>query len=200
MDTFFSLSLIHHFSFEYDFVPSNTSKLQLHYQSHLDDWRAGPMGLASAQQAYLRTRRNPADGQINPMDVTVPPLPEGWKEELDEATGVYFYVHDESGKRSWVRPNFRPPGPGGVGPPPPPMMGGGPQMMGGTSLLELFISILLTWKMLMLSLFTLFVIQIILGPPPNFRGPPPPPQFQQPPPQFSGLPPPQFAPPPMGGP
>lgn len=105
---------------------------QLHYQAHLDDWRAGPMGLASAQQAYLRTRRNPADGQINPMDVTVPPLPEGWKEELDEATGVYFYVNEESGKRSWVRPNFRPPGPGG--PPPPPMMGGGPPMMGGTCL------------------------------------------------------------------
>ena len=66
------------------------------------------------------------------MDVTVPPLPEGWKEELDEATGVYFYVNEESGKRSWVRPNFRPPGPGG--PPPPPMMGGGPPMMGGTCL------------------------------------------------------------------
>ena len=77
------------------------------------------MGLASAQQAYLRTRRNPV-GQINPEDMSVPPLPEGWKEELDEATGVHYYVHDESGKRSWVRPNFRPPGPGGG----PPMMGG----------------------------------------------------------------------------
>ena len=75
------------------------------------------MGLASAQQAYLRTRRNPL-GQISPEDMTVPPLPEGWEEELDEATGVHYYVHDESGKRSWVRPNFRPPGPGG------PMMGG----------------------------------------------------------------------------
>ena len=96
------------------------------------------MGLASAQQAYLRTRRNPADGQINPMDVTVPFLPEGWKEELDGATGVHFYVHEESGKRSWVMPNFRPPGPG-VGPPPPPVMGGGPPVMGGTSFLELLI-------------------------------------------------------------
>lgn len=75
---------------------------QLHYQKHLDEWRAGDMGLASAQQAYLRTRRNPM-GQISPDDMTVPPLPEGWVEELDEATGVHYYVHDESGERTWVR-------------------------------------------------------------------------------------------------
>lgn len=91
------------------------STIQLHYEKHLDDWRAGPMGLASAQQAFLRTRRNPA-GEINPDDPAVPPLEgTGWREELDEATGVYYYVHDESGKRSWVRPNFRPPGPGMMG-------------------------------------------------------------------------------------
>lgn len=86
---------------------------------NMEDWRAGPMGLASAQQAYLRSRRN-ALGQISPDDVTVPPLPEGWKEELDEVTAVHYYVNDETGERSWVRPNFRPPGPGGGGP----MMGG----------------------------------------------------------------------------
>ena len=78
------------------------------------------MGLASAQQAFLRTRRDPT-GQINQADPSVPPLPEGWTEELDQATGVHFYTNDELGERSWVRPNFRPPpGPG--------MMGG---MMGG---------------------------------------------------------------------
>lgn len=78
------------------------------------------MGLASAQQAFLRTRRDPT-GQINHADPSVPPLPEGWTEELDPATGVHFYTNDELGERSWVRPNFRPPpGPG--------MMGG---MMGG---------------------------------------------------------------------
>jgi hypothetical protein len=82
----------------------------LYYSGHLEEWRAGPMGLASAQQAYLRTHRNPASGQI---DGSVPPLPEGWNEELDDATGVYFYVHEESGERSWVRPGFVPPGPGG---------------------------------------------------------------------------------------
>ncbi|KAL7535830.1 hypothetical protein ACHAXR_007805 [Thalassiosira sp. AJA248-18] len=88
------------------------------------------MGLASAQQAYLRTRRDP-EGQINPGDAQVPPLPEGWKEELDGATGVHYYVHDD-GTRSWVRPNFRPPsGPGGGPPPsnfrgPPPQMGARP--------------------------------------------------------------------------
>ena len=87
---------------------------KLHYQSHLDEWRAGPMGLASAQQAYLRTHHNPASGQI---DGPVPPLPEGWKEELDDATGVYYYVNEKNGERSWVRPGFVPPG---GGPPPNP--------------------------------------------------------------------------------
>lgn len=76
------------------------------------------MGLASAQQAYLRTRRDPT-GQI--QDMSVPPLPDGWVEELDEATGAYYYYNDEIGERTWVRPNFHP-GPGGG--PPPPMMGG----------------------------------------------------------------------------
>ena len=91
---------------------------QLHYMENMEDWRAGPMGLASAQQAYLRSRRS-ALGQVSPDDMTVPPLPEGWKEELDEVTAVHYYVNDETGERSWVRPNFRPPGPGGG-----PMMGG----------------------------------------------------------------------------
>ena len=81
------------------------------------------MGLASAQQAYLRTRRDPT-GQI--QDMSVPPLPDGWVEELDEATGAYYYYNDEIGERTWVRPffplpNFHP-GPGGG--PLPPMMGG----------------------------------------------------------------------------
>ena len=74
---------------------------KLHYQKNLDDWRSGPMGLASAQQAYLRSR--PAD------DPSIPPLPEGWKEELDGATHITFYLHKASGKQTWVRPGFRPP-------------------------------------------------------------------------------------------
>jgi hypothetical protein len=85
------------------------------------------MGLASAQQAYLRTRRNPA-GQISEQDETVPPLPEEWVEELDEATGIYFYVNESNGERSWVRPGFRPPGPGMGGPPPPMGMIRGPPL------------------------------------------------------------------------
>jgi len=89
---------------------------KLHYQSHLKEWQAGPMGLADAQQAYLRAHRNPASGQIGG---SVPPLPEGWQEVLDGATGAYYYVHEESGERSWVRPNFVPPA-GGAPPPPNP--------------------------------------------------------------------------------
>lgn len=77
------------------------------------------MGLASAQQSFLRTRRD-ANGNI--QDMSLPPLPEGWVEELDGATGVHYYANDDTGERSWVRPGFRPPGPGqGLAPP---MMGG----------------------------------------------------------------------------
>lgn len=94
---------------------------KLHYEKHLDEWRAGPMGLASAQQSFLRTRRD-ANGNI--QDMSLPPLPEGWVEELDGATGVHYYANDDTGERSWVRPGFRPPGPGqGLAPP---MMGGPP--------------------------------------------------------------------------
>ena len=97
---------------------------KLHYHANLKEWQAGPMGLASAQQEYIRRHRNPASGQIG-GPVPVPPLPEGWTEELDDATGVSFYVHEESGERSWVRPGFVPPNQGGPPPstnfrPPPP--------------------------------------------------------------------------------
>merc|ERR1740136_587934 len=64
------------------------------------------MGLAMAQQGFLRG--------CPPTDPRVPPLPEGWIEELDGATHIPFYTHEESGRRTWVRPNFRPP-PGGGG-------------------------------------------------------------------------------------
>ena len=85
---------------------------KLHYENHVEEWRKGGMGLASAQQAYVR-----AKGKDDPM---IPPLPDGWKEEVDEATGITFYSHDESGSRSWVRPGFIPPPPG-----PPPQQRGG---------------------------------------------------------------------------
>mmetsp|Transcript_26160 Transcript_26160/g.54624 ORF Transcript_26160/g.54624 Transcript_26160/m.54624 type:complete len:225 (+) Transcript_26160:216-890(+) len=173
---------------------------KLHYQKNLPEWHAGPMGLASAQQSSLRNRRNPSTGQIDPNDPSVPPLPEGWKEEKDPATGAFYYTNDESGERSWVRPNFNPPGgPGG---------GGGPGMMRGPPP----------------NFRGRPPPQIMNAPPPQFQQPPPqmggpppplqfnqpppgmgipPPQFQQPPPQMGGPPPPShFAPPPphMGGP
>lgn len=148
---------------------------KLHYQANGEAWHAGPMGLASAQQAYLRTRRNHL-GQISPGDITVPPLPEGWVEELDEATGVHYYVHDKSGNRSWVRPNWGPPPPlmgGGGGVPPPPHSNFRGHPPPNNNMQQ--------------------------PPPPFAGGPPPPHQFAQPPPsQFAGMPPPppQFAPPP----
>ena len=94
---------------------------RLHYEQHVPDWRKGPMGLASAQQAFLQAR-----GADDPM---VPPLPEGWKEETDDVTGIPYYIDTVSGKRTWVRPGFIPPPPGAPMPPrgafrgPPPMPG-----------------------------------------------------------------------------
>jgi U1 small nuclear ribonucleoprotein C len=92
---------------------------KLHYETHLEDWRKGPMGLASAQQAYVKAR-----GNVDPM---IPPLPPGWKEDADDVTGIAFFFNDETGARTWVRPGFIPPPPGpmGRGGPPPSQQGGG---------------------------------------------------------------------------
>lgn len=95
---------------------------RLHYEKYLDEWRSGPMGLASAQQAFLRAQSSRPDG-----DASLPALAEGWAEEEDPVTRTKFYVEKESGKRTWVRPEFRPPPVGGPG--------NGPQVgpMGGGS-------------------------------------------------------------------
>merc|ERR1740124_1391650 len=76
------------------------------------------MGLAAAQQGFLRTNANNPGG-------APPPLTDGWTEEDDGATRAKFYTHSESGVRTWVRPGFVPPGGGGGGPPPGAMSGGG---------------------------------------------------------------------------
>ena len=141
---------------------------KLYYEKYLEEWRAGPMGLAAAQQGYLRNSP--------PADPNVPPLPEGWKEETDEATGINFYVHEKSGKRTWVRPNFRPP-PVGAAPPmmmrvPPPGYGNRPPPTTGFPSGP--------------------PLPIGAGPPPtvpppNF--PPPPMNTSVPPPNFPGVPP-----------
>lgn len=74
---------------------------KLHYQKHIVEWQKGGMGLASAQQGYIRAR-----GKDDPL---IPPLPDGWEEDADECTGISFYYNDETGARTWVRPNFIPP-------------------------------------------------------------------------------------------
>merc|ERR1719401_1143784 len=139
------------------------------------------MGLASAQQAFLRTRRDPT-GRINPEDPMVPPLPEGWEEEKDEATGVYYYIHGETEERTWVRPNFHPPPAGGpmMGVPPPGFRGRPPPQMGAPPP---------------------FQPPPQMGAPPPFPQPPPPGHFAPPPPHPGappGVPPPNFPPPPPG--
>jgi U1 small nuclear ribonucleoprotein C len=90
---------------------------KLHYQKNIVEWQKGEMGLASAQQGYIRAR-----GKDDPM---IPTLPDGWKEDTDECTGISFYYNEETGDRSWVRPGFIPPPPGGGG------SGRGPTMRGG---------------------------------------------------------------------
>jgi U1 small nuclear ribonucleoprotein C len=81
---------------------------RLHYQPHIDGWRRGKMGLAAAQQSFIKAR--------GVTDSAVPPLPEGWKEELDEVTGISYYIDTVSRTRTWVRPGFIPPPPGGMMP------------------------------------------------------------------------------------
>jgi U1 small nuclear ribonucleoprotein C len=88
---------------------------RLHYQPYVDGWRRGKMGLAAAQQSYIKAR--------GVADPAVPPLPDGWKEELDDVTGIPYYIDTVKKTRTWVRPGFIPPPPGGGGPqrgPPPP--------------------------------------------------------------------------------
>lgn len=146
---------------------------KLHYEKNLDEWRRGPNGLAAAQQAVLKSNPNLA-----------PPLPTGWVEEADEATGSNFFYHEESGRRTWVRPGFRPPPTGPMSGPPPsslysqpppryPPPGMPPSGPGALPSNHQFQR------------------------PPSFQRPPPgmpPPQFQRPPP---GMPPPPGAPPPQ---
>lgn len=96
---------------------------KLHYGEFLNDWRRGPMGLASAQQEFIRMR-----GEDDPL---IPPLPEGWKQGADDVTRISYYIEESTGKRTWVRPGFIPPPPGSLPPPqfrgpPPPAMGGPP--------------------------------------------------------------------------
>jgi hypothetical protein len=79
---------------------------KLHYQEHLQEWRSGEMGLAAAQQAYIRNNSNAN---------SIPPLPEGWEEEDDMATRAKFYVNTKTQERTWVRPGFIPPALGGGG-------------------------------------------------------------------------------------
>ena len=139
---------------------------RLHYEKNLQDWRSGPNGLASAQQAFMKAVQGNADG-------IVPPLPDGWVEETDQVTRTPYYVHEESGRRAWVRPGFRPP------PVAPPMMRMGmqqppPSMMGQPP-----------------PPFNKFPPNFPKGvPPPNFSQPPPAIPHNLPPPPKFNLPPP----------
>lgn len=175
------------------------SNFELYYSKYLDEWRSGPYGLAAAQQAFVKSTGASAD------DANLPPLPEGWTSELDEATGSTFYIHKETQRRTWVRPGFRPPpqmatglpyrpqqqqqpqrpmmmGNGRQGPPPPQFNPRGPPNYPGAPSYPQH------------------------APPPHFLPPgqqppmmpPGPPQFSQPPPFPPSLPPPPFGvPPPM---
>lgn len=83
---------------------------KMHYGKYKDDWMRGGMGLASAQQGFIKAvARNPtmAESAAN----VIPPLPAGWKEEKDDVTGLLYYIELATKKRTWVRPGFIPPPP-----------------------------------------------------------------------------------------
>lgn len=87
---------------------------KLHYEPLVSSWQRGPMGLASAQQGFIKA--------FGPDHPAIPPLPEGWKEEMDGVTGIAFYIDTKTKRRTWVRPGFIPPRiPPPRGPPQPPM-------------------------------------------------------------------------------
>merc|ERR1719330_861485 len=50
------------------------------------------MGLAAAQQAYIRANAH------NPH--ATPPLPEGWEEQTDEATRAKYYINTATQERN----------------------------------------------------------------------------------------------------
>ncbi|GMH73092.1 hypothetical protein TL16_g06089, partial [Triparma laevis f. inornata] len=83
-----------------------------YYTQHIPEWQGSQAGLANAQQQY--TKANP--------NAELPPLPDGWTEDADPATGMPFFENDK-GDRTWARPGFVPPGPASGGP----QMGGRPQ-------------------------------------------------------------------------
>ena len=74
---------------------------KLHYSEHLKEWRSGQMGLAAAQQDYIKSNTQ--------NESAIPPLPEGWEEKDDEATKLKYYVNTKTQERTWVRPGFIPP-------------------------------------------------------------------------------------------
>ena len=80
---------------------------KLYYSKHMDEWRAGPAGLAAAQQQCI--------GSMGPG--VVPPLPEGWEEKTDPCTTQRYYHNEETNERTWARPGFIPAAPAPRGPP-----------------------------------------------------------------------------------
>lgn len=131
-----------------------------HYAKHMQGWRRGPMGLANAQQGYMRAHGGGMDA--------LPPLPEGYKQDVDPVTGIVFYIHVTTRARTWVRPGFIPPPPGS-GPPPPNYR---PQQYPAAGQQQQ---------------------PPFRGPPPSSAGGPPPPPGHLPPPPPNNLPPPPGA-------
>jgi len=148
----------------------------------LEEWRGGPYGLAAAQQAFIK-----AHGEEQ-----APPLPPGWTSEMDDATGTMFYEQTKTGRRTWVRPGFRPP---------PVMSGAGGPMRGPPHAASTFSRGPLPGNFRSNSFNNNTLPPTNFPPPPGSGVPPisaplmgvPPPQFSRPPPV--GLPPPSFAPP-----
>lgn len=64
----------------------------------------GPVALARPQQAVPPVPP-PAPGQ--PGYVAPAPLPLGWTEEKDEASGQAYFYNTETGETSWVRPSAK---------------------------------------------------------------------------------------------
>jgi len=69
-----------------------------YYSTYVNNWRGSEDGLAVSQQNYFRK-----------TGATPPPLPDGWKEEIDEVSGIAYFINLETNDRTWARPGFVPP-------------------------------------------------------------------------------------------
>ena len=63
-----------------------------------------PMIRAMQSKPRIRTAEPTQDHHNHQRQPGAEPLPDGWEEHVDEATGKPYYSNDDTGEIVWVRP------------------------------------------------------------------------------------------------